>query len=402
MEISTQPTDLVVVGAGIVGLSHALEAVERGLAVTVVERDSHAVGASVRNFGHIGVTAQVGTGLELALASRKRWLARSARAGSWAFESGAIVLARSPQESAVLEELGDARGPDLVQLLTGPQSESRSGLAADDVLSAAYLPLDMRVDPRNAVAALAAWLESQPGVRIHWNTAVTGVETGLVRTTRGDIACTAAVVCTGHDLENLMPAVAEEARIERCALQMLLVDPPRGTSSTIGPAVLTGTSMLRYPAMSQTEAAATLRSQLTAARPDLIENEVNLMLTQRPDGAVIVGDSHHTRRTAAPFLDEGVFDLLLDEIRTLLGVQALRVRQRWQGVYAASTRQDVLVATPADRVRAVTVTTGVGMTIAMGLAARVVDDLLSDDASNPSTTHLQLSTPSTVSILGEP
>ena len=47
-------------GAGVVGLAHAWHATRVGLRVVVVERDEHAVGASVRNFGHICTTAQAG------------------------------------------------------------------------------------------------------------------------------------------------------------------------------------------------------------------------------------------------------------------------------------------------------------------------------------------------------
>ena len=50
--------DVAVVGAGICGLAHALAAARLGKSVVVVDRDAHANGASIRNFGFITVTGQ--------------------------------------------------------------------------------------------------------------------------------------------------------------------------------------------------------------------------------------------------------------------------------------------------------------------------------------------------------
>ena len=50
--------DLVVVGAGVVGLATAYAARQRGLRVAVLERNAQCVGASVRNFGFVTVTGQ--------------------------------------------------------------------------------------------------------------------------------------------------------------------------------------------------------------------------------------------------------------------------------------------------------------------------------------------------------
>ena len=50
--------DVIVVGAGIVGLAHAYEAARKGLKVCVVERDAACVSASIRNFGFVTVTGQ--------------------------------------------------------------------------------------------------------------------------------------------------------------------------------------------------------------------------------------------------------------------------------------------------------------------------------------------------------
>jgi glycine/D-amino acid oxidase-like deaminating enzyme len=45
-ELSAEPYDLVVVGAGIIGLATAWTARQRGLRVAVVERHAKAIGAS--------------------------------------------------------------------------------------------------------------------------------------------------------------------------------------------------------------------------------------------------------------------------------------------------------------------------------------------------------------------
>jgi D-hydroxyproline dehydrogenase subunit beta len=374
------PSDLVVVGAGIVGLAHAVAAVDRGLSVTVVERDDHAVGASVRNFGHGCVTGQVGEAQAFALRARTRWLRLAREAGFWARESGTVVVARSAEESAALEEL--AAAPDVTDVtdvtLLGPAAlRERAPVAAAGLRGGAFLPADVRIDPRGALPAIAAWLEGRPGVRVLWSTAVTAVEPGTVRTTRGPVAGRRIVVCVGHDLDRLFPAVAEEAGIRRCALRMLQVRPPAGT--TVDPALLTGTSLLRYPAFARTEGARRLRSRLERERPDLLAAAVNHMLTQRPDGDLVIGDTHAYAGTLDPVdpLDsERLDDLVRAETAALLDLGPLPVVHRWTGVYASAPDREFLRVPVAEGVRAVTVTTGIGMTTAFGLAEAELDAIM--------------------------
>ncbi|WP_308280400.1 FAD-dependent oxidoreductase, partial [Pseudonocardia abyssalis] len=252
----TPSSDLIVVGAGIVGLAHAVEAVARGLSVTVVERDERAVGASVRNFGHGCVTAQTGEALAFGERARGTWLRMGRAAGFSAVETGTVVVARAAEELAALEELADERGADDVVLLDAAAVGGR--VPVTGALGGAFLPRDIRVDPRAAAPAIAAWLARQPGVTFHWATPVLGVDEGVVRTGRGELRADRVVVCTGHDLDRLLPEVAEEAGLQRCVLQMLQV---RAPGLRIDPAVLTGSSMLRYPALSRTAGARALRGR---------------------------------------------------------------------------------------------------------------------------------------------
>jgi FAD dependent oxidoreductase TIGR03364 len=362
-------SDVFIVGAGIVGLSHAIAAIERGLTVTVIDRDARAVGASIRNFGHACVTAQSGELLDLATVAREKWLRYGRSAGLFVVESGALAIARTAAESAVLHELAGSREGGQVQLLTEQAVRQRLGAASDPTIrGGALLRDDLRVDPREAVGALAAWLAEQPGVTFSWRTGFLGADGGVVRTTRGDFCATRTIVCVGHDLDLLYPELAEVHEVERCALQMARVDAPGGL--TLGPAVLTGTSMLRYPAFAETDAAAALRVEMAAQQPELIDIVANVMFTQRPDGTLIVGDSHRYAVTQDPFLAEATSNTLLEAVARILGVPGLTVLERWQGVYASSPLQPFLIAEPERGVTIAIVTSGVGMTISLGLAEK--------------------------------
>jgi D-hydroxyproline dehydrogenase subunit beta len=362
-------SNVLIVGAGIVGLAHACAALSRGLTVTVIDRDARTVGASVRNFGHCCITAQSGELLDLAIVAREKWRGYAKLAGFFSVASGALALARSATELAVLAELAESREPGQVQLLTAAQATAQVRADADPaIVGGALLRDDLRVDPREAVSSLAAWLAAQPGVRFFWQASYFGGGDGIARTSRGEIRAEQTMVCVGHDLDYLYPELAVARAVERCALQMMRVEAPEGM--VLRPAVLTGTSMLRYPAFAQTDAAAALRAEISAARPDLVSIGANVMFTQRPNGTLIVGDSHRNATTMDPFQAEATSVMLLAEIERILGVNNLRVRERWQGVYASSALQPFLIEEVAPGVTVAIVTSGVGMTISFGLAEK--------------------------------
>ena len=352
--------DLAVVGAGIVGLGHAAAAVERGLRVVVIERASTIAGATVRNFGHVATSVQAGRAREYAERTRELWLRHAERAGLWLRRSGTLVVARAADELAVLAEAGEGR------LLGAADVAERVPVVG--AVGGAYLPRDLQIDPRQAAPALAGELTSA-GVEFRWRTAVLGVETGTVHTRRGDIHAEAVVVAVNHDIDELYPDLADQHAVVRCGLDMLLAD---GVGLDVP--VLTGSSMLRYAAFTSTSTGAALRERYETECPDLIAREVNQMYAERPDGTLIVGDTHQRAASIAPFQDEASFELLAQLARELFGLERLRVRQRWQGVYA-SAPQEFLRAAPADGVRVVAVTTGIGMSTGLGLAESVIEEL---------------------------
>lgn len=357
--MSDEAYDLAVVGAGIVGLGHAYAAATRGLRVVVVERADAIAGASVRNFGHIGTSVHTGIAREYAELARERWLTLAERAGFWLRRSGALVVARAEDELAVIEQAG------LGELLTAARVAELAPVVG--AVGGMLRTADLQVDPREAAPAIARHLASL-GVEFRWRTSALGATPGMLHTSRGGIRAEAVVFAVGHDVDQLHPVLAEQHGVERCGLDMLLAE-----GVGLGLPLLTGTSMLRYSAFAATEAAAAVRARYAEEDPALFARDVNQMYTERPDGSLLVGDTHYRGVTVPPFQDEGAFTLLLRLASELFG-RPLRVRERWQGVYATAP-EDFLIASPAPEVRVVSVTTGIGMTTGLGLAETVVAEL---------------------------
>ncbi len=351
--------DLAVVGAGIVGLGHAVAAVERGLKVVVVERDAAINGSTIRNFGHIGTSVHIGESGDYALRTREIYLRLAKEAGFWLRESGTLVVARHDDEMQLLVEAG------VHPLLTADEVIALAPIKG--AVGGTLRAEDLQVDPRAAGPAIARWLESQ-GIIFLWRTSALGVETGLLHTSRGDIAAETIVVAVNFDVDQLFPDVAEEYDIRRCGLDMLLAD---GVGLQLP--LLTGSSMLRYPAFSTMPSAAAVRERYAREVPGVLDHDVNQMYTERPDGTLLVGDTHSVGVTVSPFQDERAYELLRQLGAEIFGTP-LGVRQRWQGIYAKAAH-DFVRATPMSDVRIVTVGTGIGMTTGLGLAASVIEEL---------------------------
>ncbi|WP_125616939.1 TIGR03364 family FAD-dependent oxidoreductase [Specibacter cremeus] len=370
MNSTAARTDLIIVGAGIVGLAHAFEAHRNGHTVRIIERDARPNGASIRNFGHCCITAQDGELLDTAYRSREGWMAAAKAVGFWAPEAGAYVVARSEAEQAVLEELNGKRGTEAVRLLTAADIRSVLGGTPDPaIVGGAHLPADLRVDPRSAPGEIADWLQNQDGVTIEWNAAVKDINDGTVTTGRGDFHAGKVLVCVGHDLDYLFPALADRYQVQRCALQMALAPAP--STYKIDAAVLTGTSMARYDGFTAMPGATALKQEIYGHSPELVDMVANVMFARRPDGTIILGDTHVYGQTIAPFQDEWWTTRVVDEIGKVLGTD-LKVTQRWQGVYATSPLTPLLIEDVDAKTRVITVTCGIGMTMSFGIAAETI------------------------------
>jgi len=371
---AAEPFDLAVVGAGIVGLSCAYAAARRGLRVVVLERSSHAHGASIRNFGFITVTGQDRESVwERARRSRDTWLAVAPLAGIDIVQRSLWVAARRPEAVAVLEAFLGTEMAEGCELLTPAAARRRCpALTAPELAAVLASPHELRVESRTAIPLLAAWLERKHGVAFRWQTAVHAIAPPHLETSRGRIAARAAIACPGDDITTLYPERLAAAGVGRCRLQMLRLESP---GFTLPATLMADLSLARYGGFARLPAAAALKERLAREQPEELQHGIHLIVAQGADGSLVVGDSHHYDTAVEPFAAERVDRLLLEEYRAVTGQPAPAVRERWIGTYAVASGAAVLIDAPAPGVRLVVVTSGVGASTGFAIGEDVVNEL---------------------------
>jgi D-hydroxyproline dehydrogenase subunit beta len=361
--------DCAVVGAGIVGLAHALCARRAGLSVVVIDRDAVAAGASVRNFGFVTVTGQ-GEGATWRRARRSRdiWADVAPRAGITVVHRGLTVAARRPEALACLKEF-----------LASPMSEGcrvlrQSELPApfrNDLAGGLYSPHELRVESRTAIARLTALLQVE-GVTFLTSTAAHGVEGGMVSTSAGTVRAEHVVVCPGADLVTLCSDVIKRREVGLTKLHMMRLAAP---GWQLPSAVMSDLGLVRYLGYAGCPSLPALRARLEAEQEPHLASGVHLIAVQEEDGSLVVGDSHHRVAAADPFQPDEIDELILDELRLVLDLPTPRVVERWVGFYPSSA-VDAFIEVPAPGVRLVMVTSGTGASTAFAIAEETMADLL--------------------------
>lgn len=365
--------DVIVVGAGIVGLAHAHAAAQRGLKVCVVERDAACVGASIRNFGFITVTGQAaGDTWRRAMHAREVWQAVAPQAGIEIVHRHLWLAAYRPEAYAVLEAFLRTPMGEACQLIDAAEAQARApGLRLDDARSVLFSPHELRVESRTAIGLLTQWLAEAHGVVFRFGEAVLEVDTPRVRTARGTLHAERVVVCTNDALHGLFAARIDAHALQLCRLQMLRVQPEPGFR--LPGAVMMDLSLVRYEGYSHLPEAAALRARLQEEEAASLAHGVHLIVVQSADGSLVVGDSHHYGAAPGPFAMEAVDALILRHLRSTLDLEQAQVTERWTGVYPSSPSTPCVIDAPDAATRLVLVTSGTGASTAFGIAHDVFE-----------------------------
>jgi FAD dependent oxidoreductase TIGR03364 len=366
--------DLAVVGAGIIGLSCARAAALRGLRVVVIDRDARSNGASVRNFGFVTVTGQErGTAWTRARRTCAIWEEVARRAAITITQRGVWMMARREEAVSVLEAFVRTEMGEGCRILSRAAATARcSELATADMQAVLESSIELRVESREAVPKIAAWLAERYGVVFLLQTAVLSVEPPRLETSRGVVDAGAAVVCPGDDIASLFPNQIAKYNVTRCGLQMLrLADP----GFCLPGVLMSDLGLVRYRGYSALPEAAALRARLSAEQGEHLRHGIHLIAVQSSDGTLVVGDSHQYAPTPDFFADERVDQLILDEFAAATGRAPGTVRERWTGTYLSCSDRGMFVEAPGRNVRIVMITSGSGASTGFAIGEEVVAEL---------------------------
>ncbi|MCR6485990.1 TIGR03364 family FAD-dependent oxidoreductase [Amycolatopsis sp. OK19-0408] len=368
---------ILIVGGGVLGTLHAWQAVERGHDVVQLEREPEARGASVRNFGLVWVGGRA-SGVELETAQRARtlWERIGERVPGLGFRAnGSLTVVRTEAELAVAREVSEGaeaagRG---YKLLDATEARELNPALRGDFEAALWCARDAAVEPRTAQPALRAALAETgrhtwlPGREVRHLTG-TGVVDDRGERHDGDVV----VFCTGAWTGGLVRELAGDPPVRKVRLQMAQTEPLGEELTT---SVADGDSFRYYPAY-RGEALVSLNT----GQPQhevAAEHRMQLLLVQRLDGSLTIGDTHEYDEPFAFDVTEDPYEHLTDVAGALLGRPLPRIRRRWAGVYAQTTDPTRIVHRErvAEHAYLVTGPGGRGMTCSPAIAEDTAEEL---------------------------
>ena len=364
----------IVIGAGIVGLATARALATRGYKVTVIERSSKAVGASIRNFGMVWPIGQPeGALYERALHAKSIWKEVIAGAKCWSQEAGSLHMAYHQDELEVIQQFVEVSSYRPVSFLNAEETLVKSpAVNPNGLLGSLYSADEMIVDPREAIAAIPGYLEAALGVTFIWNTAISKVEYPTVFSGSESWSADEIFVCSGQDFETLYPEQFSAAPLTKCKLQMMRLE-AQPDEWRIGPALCGGLSFIHYHGFKAAASLPGLKARYESEYAEYLKWGIHVMVSQNGLGEITVGDSHEYALTFDPFDREFINTMILDYLGTFAQFKSPKVFQSWHGIYPKMTNGATeIVIKPESGVTIINGLGGNGMTLSFGLCDEVV------------------------------
>ncbi|MFZ4427592.1 MAG: TIGR03364 family FAD-dependent oxidoreductase [Saprospiraceae bacterium] len=387
--MKNEKKDLLIIGGGALGAFHAYHALEMGLKVTLLEKDTAPKSASVRNFGQIVPSGMNQKWQAFGRKSLEVYAKLQSRADLGIMHGGSIYLASDAAELQLLEELAKInRCNDYPSELLTPKAclERYPCVQPWYCRGGLYFPQELSVNPRTMVHRLLALLQENPNFNYLPNTLAKSIDSGgatcKVSTANGDV-CEAeqVILCSGTEFEHLYPGIFRNAGLELVKIQMARIKAQ--PNARIPGNILTGLTIRRYESFA--ECPSYYKIKATEDKDSFWKKwGIHLLFKQEADGSIILGDSHEYAdwsmgETPDEFLREEVTRYFLDAGATILQLDHWEIENQWIGLYSQCKDQDIFQQTIDGKVHIVTGIGGKGMTGSAGFAFDHLSKLYGND-----------------------
>lgn len=366
---------VVVIGSGIMGLAHAITAREANYAVTLLERSTRPLGASVRNFGTLWpIGLAFGPEREQAMFGLSRWSELSKKAGFWADQCGSVSLAYRAEAWWVLQEFFEfpKAQQEGFEMLTAADVEARYPLVNPEGLCGAlFSPHEMCIHPSDAIEALIQYARHL-GVHFEFGSCAIKVQDDAVEMADGrSFAFDHCVIAAGDEMQLLFPDELKRAHLSPCKLQMMR---SHSIGERLGAIFVSDLTLAHYPAFRHCPSLGALQRSLEQTAAEYIKWGIHVIAAQHDNGMLTLGDTHEYATDFSPEHSMHLDALVLEALAAFVRIPNLRISSCWNGIYLKSTiGQTQVVIKPRERVTMVTAMGGLGMTLSWGMARKTIN-----------------------------
>ena len=381
-----KPFDLVVVGGGILGTSHALMAARLGKRVALLEKDNRPQRATVRNFGQVVPSGLAGRWHGYGRRSVQLYKEIQEEFDLTVRASGSVYVASDAEEWQIAQESAEIFGKKEfpTELLSAEKTRTRFPYLKDSyVKGSIFFPDDISVEPDKMVHLLIQYGIQKYGIDYRPDSAVLSCEPKgdlvEVKTARGEtLAAERVVVCSGSEFSLLYPGIFAQSGLVVSKLQMLQTLPL--PQIKMAENILTGLTLRRYEAFEECPSFAALT--VPSHYAELKKWGIHILFKQATDGSIIVGDSHEYASASQVSdlgfdLKEFINELMLKEAERIVNFPVRGIARTWAGYYAQHP-DEIFEYEIAPRLHIVTGIGGKGMTSSLGFAEENVGKWFGD------------------------
>lgn len=377
--------DLIVIGGGALGTFHAYHALQKGMSVVVLEKNSKPEGATVRNFGQVVPSGMDRKWQNFGKESLKIYKDIQSQFDISIRQNGTVYLASNEEEMQLIEELHQINISNDYEsnLLSKEQCLAKyPGLRSDYCTGGLFFPQEVTVEPSTMINKLHQYMTANLGLELFMNTTVVQTENrndGVVATTSAgeEYKASKIIICNGSDFKILYPEIYNNSDLIVSKLQMLQTKPQ--DNYKLDGSILTGLTIRRYESFEECKSYKAIKEK---ENPNGFEKRygVHILFKQALDGSVILGDSHEY--APAKDIDSLGFDLnmdidnfMIEEAKKIIDMPTYEIQNRWFGLYSQCKTKDIFEYTIDENIHIITGIGGKGMTGSAGFSKHNIDKI---------------------------